>query len=116
MREYPRLFGAFRDADGRPPRHTFFYPMETYNPAHLDALAGLCRAGYGEVEVHLHHDGDTAEGLRGRLLAYKELLARRHGSAFQAIADGLGLCDRSVRRLIAHAVLLGHALVPAGNG
>src|SRR4051794_22224672 len=22
--EYPRLFGGFRDSDGRPPRHTFF--------------------------------------------------------------------------------------------
>src|SRR2546421_11393646 len=24
VEEYPRLFGRFRDADGRPPRHTFF--------------------------------------------------------------------------------------------
>jgi hypothetical protein len=77
--DYPRLVGTFRDNDGQPPRHTFFYPLEQYDPEHLDALAGLCRAGYGEVEVHLHHDGDTAEALRARLLAYKELLDRRHG-------------------------------------
>src|SRR5262249_25071728 len=59
--------------------HTFFYPLEEYDPAQLAALAELCRAGFGEVEVHLHHDGDTAENLRARLLAFKELLARRHG-------------------------------------
>src|SRR5271169_4523754 len=37
-REYPRQLGRFRDSDGRPPRHTFFYPMEEYEAAHVDAL------------------------------------------------------------------------------
>jgi hypothetical protein len=78
-RDYPVLFGGFRDSDGRPPRHTFFYPAEEYEPAYLDALAELCRAGFGEVEVHLHHDRDTAAGLRHKLLAFKEVLASRHG-------------------------------------
>jgi len=45
----------------------------------MDALAALCRRGFGEVEVHLHHEHDTADALRQRLLAHKELLARRHG-------------------------------------
>jgi hypothetical protein len=76
---YPRLFGAFRDSDGRPPRHTFFYPPEEYEPEFLDALAGLCGAGFGEVEVHLHHDNDTADNLRRALLEYRDLLADRHG-------------------------------------
>jgi hypothetical protein len=79
VREYPRLFGSFRDSDGRPPRHSFFFPQEEYEPEHLDALTGLCRAGYGEVEVHLHHDHDTAEGLREKLLTFKQILAQRHG-------------------------------------
>jgi hypothetical protein len=79
VREYPRLFGSLRDSDGRPPRHSFFFPIEEYEPVYLDALADLCRAGFGEVEVHLHHDGDTAEGLRKKLLAFKDLLARQHG-------------------------------------
>src|SRR6267154_1312195 len=30
LEEYPRLFGRFQDADGRPPRHTFFYPIDQY--------------------------------------------------------------------------------------
>jgi hypothetical protein len=78
VEDYPRLFGGFRDSDGRPPRHTFFYPMEQYDAAHVEALAGLCRAGFGEVEIHLHHDGDTAETLRQKLLEHKTLLAERH--------------------------------------
>jgi|SRR5271157_508195 len=76
---YPRLFEQFRDSDGQPPRHTFFYPIEMYQAAEVDALADLCCQGYGEVEVHLHHDNDRAEALRERLVSYKEMLALRHG-------------------------------------
>ena len=57
---YPALAEPFRDADGRPPRHSFFFPGEEYRPGYLDALASLARRGLGEVELHLHHDGDTA--------------------------------------------------------
>ena len=79
IENYPRLFKQFRDCDGQPPRHTFFYPLERYHPAEVDALADLCRQGYGEVEVHLHHDNDHAEALRKRLNSYKETLALKHG-------------------------------------
>src|SRR5215467_7494749 len=61
---YPTMAGPFRDSEGRPPRHSFFFPGEEYEPGYLDALAGLARRGLGEVELHLHHDGDTAESLR----------------------------------------------------
>jgi hypothetical protein len=64
---YPKLAAAFRDADGRAPRHSFFFPGEQYAPAFLDPLARLARAGLGEVEVHLHHDNDTASNLREQL-------------------------------------------------
>lgn len=77
--DYPQQLGAFRDSDGRPPRHTFFYPLEEYEPACVDALAQLCRAGFGEVEIHLHHDGDTAATLRQRLVDFRDLLSERHG-------------------------------------
>jgi hypothetical protein len=86
--EYPRLFSNFRDSDDRPPQHTFFYPMELYEPAHLDALAELCRGGFGEVEVHLHHENDTADALRQRLLEYKQMLASRHGLLSRRRSDG----------------------------
>lgn len=79
LTDYPRNLGAFRDADGRPPRHSFFYPAEEYEPELLDDLAGLCRDGFGEVEVHLHHDRDTADNLRRTLLDFKTTLHDRHG-------------------------------------
>jgi hypothetical protein len=79
VESYPRRLGAFRDSDGRPPRHTFFYPAEEYEPAYLDALADLCRKGFGEVEVHLHHDNDTADNLRATLRDFTDLLSQRHG-------------------------------------
>ncbi|HXN32333.1 MAG TPA: hypothetical protein VN894_10745 [Polyangiaceae bacterium] len=63
----PALARPFRDASGRPPRHTFFYPGEEYDPALVDPLAQLVGAGLAEVEVHLHHDGDTRATLRERL-------------------------------------------------
>src|SRR5689334_3785947 len=39
VEQYPRLFGRFHDADGRPPRHTFFYPIDQYEAGPVDALA-----------------------------------------------------------------------------
>ena len=79
VEDYPRQFGDFRDSDSRTPRHTFFYPMEAYDPEHLDALGTLCRAGFGEVEIHLHHNDDTAQSLHAQLLKFKALLTERHG-------------------------------------
>jgi hypothetical protein len=76
---YPALADSFRDADGRPPQHTFFFPADGYRPAHLDRLAQLCQAGYGEVEVHLHHGHDTSAKLRDTLEQYRDTLASRHG-------------------------------------
>jgi hypothetical protein len=77
--DYPRLFDRFRDSDGKPPQHTFFYPQDEYVPELVESVATLCRRGYGEVEVHLHHDHDTAAGLRQKLLDFKQTLRRDHG-------------------------------------
>lgn len=77
--EYPRLFGDYSDSDGRPPQHTFFFPQDEYAPEYLDRLVNLCEAGFGDVDVHLHHDGDTAEQLRDKLEAFRETLYHRHG-------------------------------------
>lgn len=79
LAEYPRFARHFRDADGFPPQHTFFSPQETYQADQMSGLAELCRHGYGEVEVHLHHGHDTSANLRTRLEWFKEVLAGRHG-------------------------------------
>ncbi len=75
---YPRLAADYRDADGRPPRHSFFFPGEEYRPQFLEPLAQLARAGFGEVEIHLHHDADTAETLEAKLRETISSFAR-HG-------------------------------------
>ncbi len=67
---YPQMARDFRDADGFHPRHSYFFPGEQYAPEYLEPLADLARLGLGEVEVHLHHDGDTAPKLREDLLRF----------------------------------------------
>jgi hypothetical protein len=57
--EYPKVNGGFRDFDGVSPRHTYFFPIEQNDPDLLAGLQEVVHATCGEVEVHLHHDGDT---------------------------------------------------------
>lgn len=73
VRRYPEVVAEYRDADGRLPRHTWFYDGD--DPGVLDTLGQLCRAGFGEIELHLHHGHDTADSLREKL----EALKRRFG-------------------------------------
>lgn len=79
IERYPVLASGHRDSDGRVPRHSFFYPEEEYDPEILDGLARLCRDGFGDVEVHLHHDNDTAENLRQTIERFKATLFDKHG-------------------------------------
>ncbi|MBL8521417.1 MAG: hypothetical protein JNK75_12180 [Betaproteobacteria bacterium] len=86
-RDYRRAVAGRRDADGRPPVHTFFYPEEEYRADHVEVMAGVCREGLGEFEVHLHHDHDTDSGLRAKLASFVSVLADRHGLLTRG-ADG----------------------------
>ena len=88
VERYPRLAQQFADSEGRPPQHTFFFPEEAYRPDLLDSLAQLCRSGFGDVEVHLHHDRDTGDALRDRLGRFTETLFRQHG-LLRRRADGV---------------------------
>jgi hypothetical protein len=76
--EYPALCEGLRDADGRQPIHSFFYPEEEYRPEHINPLVELCRMGLGEIEVHLHHHHDTDAGLREKLRRFTGILADQH--------------------------------------
>jgi len=79
-RQYPELFHSFEDNRGRPPQHSFFYPQDEYFvPAYLDQLQELCAAGFGDVEIHLHHDNDSEEGLQEKLESFRDTLHNRHG-------------------------------------
>lgn len=79
-RDYRKLADAHRDADGRPPQHTFFYPEEEYLEEHLQKLASLCTDGYGEIEIHLHHDNDTPENFKVTIDRFNKLLHERHNA------------------------------------
>lgn len=74
-RGFSEITRAFRDADGKPPRHTFFTPIEQHDDEVVGALAQLCHETGSETEIHLHHDRDTAENLRATLIRGKEQLA-----------------------------------------
>jgi hypothetical protein len=77
-REFPKLADEFRDADGQPPRQTFFYPIEQYDADVISELSALCKETRCETEIHLHHDNDSAENLRRVIELGKENFAR-HG-------------------------------------
>ena len=79
VQDYPRLAAGVRDSRGQGPQHTFCYPAEVYNPEHIEMLAGLCRQGHGDVEVHLHHDNDTSTHLRETLERFRDTLFYEHG-------------------------------------
>jgi len=75
----PSILEKYKDADGRSPVYCFFYPEEEYKPGLLNMLRLLQANGYGEVEIHLHHDGDTDTTLREKLNNFKLTLRNRHG-------------------------------------
>ena len=79
VRRLPTLADRHRDADGVNFQYTFFFPEEQYRYEHLERLAQICRAGYGDVEIHLHHHNDTSEGVREKLERFSTLLYERHG-------------------------------------
>lgn len=79
-KEYRELAGRHRDADGRPPQHSFFYPEEEYAQEHLDKIANLCADGFGEIEIHLHHDNDTEANFRRCISGFCTTLHERHGA------------------------------------
>lgn len=79
LEEYPRIASRHQDSTGRPPQHTWFYPIENYRAEYLDDLVALCQQGLGEIEVHLHHGHDTSETLQQKFLLGLEAFSK-HGA------------------------------------
>lgn len=89
FREYPKAIEGWRDHDGRPLVHTYFYPAEQYDEELVAMLAEHCHAGWGETEIHLHHgmhEPDTPENTRRQLSEFRDQLAFRHRCL--SVADG----------------------------
>ena len=76
---WPEIARRYSDSSGRPARYSFFYPEEEYRPELLDMLADLTRQGVGDVEVHLHHDGEGEQNFVDRMSGFIETLSHRHG-------------------------------------
>src|SRR5258706_8749348 len=76
---WPEIARRHCDSAGRPPRYSFFYPAEKYQPALIDPLAEMADAGIVDVEVHLHHDGEGQQHFVDCVQRYVEALAVRHG-------------------------------------
>ena len=79
--QIPKVLGDWRDADGVPFRHTYFYPAEQYDPEIIERLARHCLDGWGDIEIHLHHGSDrpdTPENTRQMLVTFRDILAS-HG-------------------------------------
>lgn len=77
---WPKIADAApRDADGKPPCYSFFYPQEEYRSELLAPLARLTEAGIGDVEVHIHHDNETAAGFREKITTFCRQLREEHG-------------------------------------
>jgi len=71
VKYYPKMADRYKDGDGKPPQHTWFYPPHL-DHRFLEDLVSLSKSGYGEIEMHLHHNHmepfpDTSETLRGKI-------------------------------------------------
>jgi hypothetical protein len=100
---YPEMAHRFVDADGRHPRHSYFFPGEQYDARFIEPLAEMVGMGLGDVEVHLHHDGDTRETLRASLdktlrdLDAHGVISKRDGKFAWAFIHG-NWCLANARR------------------
>lgn len=69
---FPVLSDNHKDSSGINLKHTWFFAPHYDRSDYLETLVGLCSRGYGEIEMHLHHDHmppfpDTSETLRKKI-------------------------------------------------
>lgn len=68
---YRQMASRHRDADGRMPQHSWFWFFSQSDEAEslsfLRQLAGMVYDGFGEVELHFHHENDTEPTWRKKM-------------------------------------------------
>lgn len=87
---YPNLASQFEDSRGQSCKHSFFYAAEQYQPQLVESVAEICRAGFGDIEVQVHHDNDSAENFRDTLLTFTDTLYHKHGMLRKCSDDTIG--------------------------
>ena len=70
---------APKDSAGNAPCFTAFYPQEEYHREILNRIAALTKTGTMDVEVHLHHDNDTAAIFCDKVRTFTAQLRDNHG-------------------------------------
>ena len=78
-RYWPEISSRNPDSQGQPAQYSFFYPEEEYRPDILDTLALWVQSGWGDVEIHLHHDGEGRQNFIDRMSTFRDRLHSRHG-------------------------------------
>ncbi len=70
---------APKDSQGKAPVFTAFYPQEEYQRDILNRITALTVDGTLDVEVHLHHDNDTAANFHEKVTTFIAQLRNDHG-------------------------------------
>lgn len=79
VKKWPEIAERNADSQGAAAKYSFFYPEEQYRAPLLEALEPLVHGGIGDVEVHLHHESDTAQNFLDQTGRFLEVLHDRHG-------------------------------------
>ena len=75
---FEKRYGNHIDSTGKRPMRSYFFPQEQYNAEVLDMLAEHCSKGFGEVDIHIHHDRDNEKAFVEKIERFKEQLASHH--------------------------------------
>jgi len=76
--EFVPLAKKYVDSEGNHPIYSFFYPAEEYDEEAMNMLADIVDKGFGDMEIHLHHENDTADNLKKDLKDFISLLDEKH--------------------------------------
>jgi hypothetical protein len=61
LERYQAVVSKHHDSFGNPPRRTLHFPIEQFSDQQIELLLPLCRQGFAEIEMQLHHFDDTSE-------------------------------------------------------
>ena len=62
----------YKDSDGGPLKYSWFYFADGYKKEVIEKISELCRMGFGEIELQLHHKNDTQDSFRKKIREAKK--------------------------------------------
>lgn len=73
IENYSKIAKKHKDTNKNMPKHTFFYPIDEFTSSVFEKIVDFSKQGGGEIEVHLHHDGDDEISLKNKLEKAKKV-------------------------------------------